>query len=225
MSTLAGPTVNGRFTRPYYKPQTRQVLSPNDPIDVARLEEGSRMAKYALAIYTWKLYLYAKPLSGLTKLCCRSCNLCSFHQHSSRSVSGPSNGNRRRGSSREDVLLDIRSGDSMLRNHPAAMHDGADPRTYGDNICQWHKHAMMLVAGIPESDLVYAQFQNRFSMVPYCIMIDHQHSHVILSIRGSLSLEDVVTDTLVRPAPLDDIGEKYGFDAKDQYCHAGVRSC
>lgn len=100
-----------------------------------------------------------------------------------------------------------------------------DPRSTGDNLCEWHKRALLLVAGIPEADLVYAQFNNRLSSVPYCIMLDHDRSLVILSVRGSLSLEDVVTDTLVLPEPLDDLGDRYGFDGRGQYCHAGVLAC
>jgi len=95
----------------------------------------------------------------------------------------------------------------------------------GDNLCEWHKRALLLVAGIPEADLVYAQFNNRLSSVPYCILLDHERSLVVLSIRGSLSLEDVVTDTLVLPESLEELGELYGFDGRGQYCHAGVLAC
>ena len=71
--------------------------------------------------------------------------------------------------------------------------------TVGDNLCQWHKHSLLLVAELPESDLIYAQFHNRFSLVPYCIVLDHASQSVIISIRGSLSLEDLVTDVMIDP--------------------------
>eukprot|EP00536_Pseudo-nitzschia_multiseries_P012886 jgi/Psemu1/244944/estExt_Genewise1.C_5140003 len=100
-----------------------------------------------------------------------------------------------------------------------------DPRTVGDNLCEWHKRALLLVAGIPEANLVYAQFNNRLSSVPYCILLDHERSLVVLSIRGSLSLEDVVTDTLVLPESLEELGERYGFNGRGQYCHSGVLAC
>jgi sn1-specific diacylglycerol lipase len=103
--------------------------------------------------------------------------------------------------------------------------DDGNMHTGGDTLCEWHKHALLLVAGLSESDLVYAQFENRFSLVPYCILLDHDHTLVILSIRGSLSLEDCVTDTLVQPQPLDDVGVQFGFDAKGEFCHAGVLAC
>lgn len=107
----------------------------------------------------------------------------------------------------------------------AESQDCSDPRTSGDTICEWHKRALLLVAGIPEADLVYAQFNNRLSSVPYCILLDHERSLVVLSIRGSLSLEDVVTDTLVLPESLEELGDRHGFDGRGQYCHAGVLAC
>ena len=47
----------------------------------------------------------------------------------------------------------------------------------------------------------------------------------MLSIRGTLSLEDCVVDVLVEPESLDELGIQYGFDGSDQYCHSGVLAC
>jgi Lipase (class 3) len=235
----------------YYQATSRQVLNPHNPVDIERLEEGARMARYALAIYTWMLYVFVHPVTGIPRLCCRSCKVCCLHRRmfagrddnddqrspippfqagrSSRRRRQP----RQRNSSRDDELLGRDRDRSPISN--GSMNSNASSynnefeyeggTTVGDTLCQWHKHSLLVVAGLSESDLVYAQFQNRFSMVPYCILLDHERSHVILSIRGSLSLEDVVTDTLVKPEPLDSIGEQHGFDAEGQYCHAGVLAC
>ena len=48
---------------------------------------------------------------------------------------------------------------------------------------------------------------------------------VVLSIRGTLSLEDCVVDVLVEPEKLDELGEQYGFEGSGQYCHSGVLAC
>ncbi|KAL3921406.1 MAG: hypothetical protein SGARI_006690, partial [Bacillariaceae sp.] len=134
---------------------------------------------------------------------------------------------QRRRSSRDDDLLN----DNERAASPDSNGSGVssadnyyddDNVCTGDTLCEWHKHALLLVAGLSESDLVYAQFENRFSLVPYCILLDHDHSLVVLSIRGSLSLDDCVTDTLVQPQRLDEVGEQYGFDARGEFCHAGV---
>ncbi|KAG7374764.1 lipase class 3 [Nitzschia inconspicua] len=236
-------------THAFYQATSRQVLNPHNPIDIQRLEEGARMAKYALAIYTWMLFVFVHPVTGIPRLCCQSCKLCCLHRRivtaevdDEQRIPIPSfqsprrrRPRRRRSSSRDDDLLDTDEHDrnqssngSYHSSSASSYHDDDDAiggTTVGDTLCQWHKHSLLLVAGLSESDLVYAQFQNRFSMVPYCILLDHERSLVILSIRGSLSLEDVVTDTLVQPEPLDTIGEQYGFDAQGQFCHAGVLAC
>lgn len=116
------------------------------------------------------------------------------------------------------------SADNDVENHHRGVFNG-DCKTSGDNFCEWHKRALLLVAGIPEADLVYAEFNNKLSSVPYCILLDHERSLVVLSIRGSLSLEDIVTDTLVLPESLEEVGNKYAFDGRGQYCHAGVLAC
>ena len=185
-----------------YEARARQVLNPNNAEDCDILREGARMAKYALAIYTWMLYVFVHPITGLPKICCRSCRLCCRKERRQA---------RRQRQQQESSLL---------------IEEGGDfPITVGDNLCQWHKHALLLVAELEEADLVYAQFENRFSLMPYCIMLDHESRAVVVSIRGSLSLEDLVTDALVDPEPLQELGEEFGFDATNQYCHAGVLAC
>jgi sn1-specific diacylglycerol lipase len=97
----------------------------------------------------------------------------------------------------------------------------------GDTICEWHKHSLLLTAGLADhdNDLVYAQFTNSFSWVPYCILLDHATTSVVVSVRGTLSLEDLVTDVMMDPEPLEALGQEFGFDATNQYCHGGVVAC
>jgi hypothetical protein len=197
----------------YYQPEPRAVLNPHNPVDCLRLQEGAQMAKYALAIYTWMLYVFVHPVTGLPRLLCRSCRLCCHHQDRHRRRRPP-----RRNS--EDSLLQDTSSTSTTSTTTSTSNT-----TMGDNLCEWHKHSLLVVAGLPEADLVYAQFHNRLSLVPYCILLDHASQSVILSIRGSLSLEDLVTDVHIDPVSVDAVGQEFGFDADGQYCHAGVVAC
>lgn len=98
-------------------------------------------------------------------------------------------------------------------------------RIFGDNIFQTHKNAIVSTAGISEEDLVYVQLESSFAQNPYCIMLDHGWKTVVLSVRGTFSLEDCVTDTLISPVSLEELGRECGFDTSDQYCHSGVASC
>ena len=246
----------------FYHATSRQVLNPSDPVDAATLEEGARLCKYALSIYTWMLYVFVHPVTGFPRLMCQRrtssgccCKMCGVLN---RSESNDNITNSPRGASmplrRHEQSLDPPNGrydtnQERRENMGASWHSSAgsedfdqlemgaqdqnfhqerfdrDCKTSGDTLCEWHKRALLLVAGIPEADLVYAEFNNKLSSVPYCILLDHERSFVVLSIRGSLSLEDIVTDTLVLPESLEEVGKKYGFDWRGQYCHAGVLAC
>jgi sn1-specific diacylglycerol lipase len=184
-----------------YESRVRQVLDPHNPVDQENLQDGARMAKFALAIYTWMLYVFVHPITGMPRICCRSCQVCCRQGKTYQ---------RRRPQQESALLLD---------------NDEELDDTVGDNICQWHKHALLLVAELESSDLIYAQFENRFSLMPYCILLDHESQAVIISIRGSLSLEDMVTDAMIDPESCQELGEEFGFDATNQYCHAGVVAC
>ncbi len=61
--------------------------------------------------------------------------------------------------------------------------------------------------------------------MPYCIVVDHKWQSVVVSIRGTLSLEDCLVDVLVDPESLEDLGNQYGFNAEGEYCHSGVLAC
>ena len=171
----------------------RSVLLQSSTEDMMALGEGARYADYALAIYTWVLYLYVHPFSGVPRLasvagfaCCASTLKRLFHGNDFV----PENG-----------------------------------RIEGDNICQSHKAALLLTAGLENADLVYAQLRSGFSENPYCILLDHDWKSVVVSIRGTFSLEDCVTDVLIEPEPLDQLGEEFGFDGSGQFCHGGVLLC
>lgn len=182
----------------FYESTSRKVLNINKMLDRSILQEGARFSRYQLAIYTWVLYLYGNPITGLPKLLARSrCSCCGSL-----------------GSRNDDEERLMTSG--IISNV-----------VVGDNCCQTHRAAMMLEAGIDDSstELIYAQLQSSFSEIPYCIILDHAWMSVVVAIRGTFSLEDCVTDVLIEPASLEELGKEFGFDGSEQYCHGGVMTC
>ena len=103
--------------------------------------------------------------------------------------------------------------------------DYGQERIVGDNFLRIHEATMCAHAGLEKSDIAYASFEAGFYETPYCIIIDRTWKSVVLSIRGSLTLEDCVVDVLLDPSPLDSLGEQHGFDGNGQYCHGGVYEC
>jgi sn1-specific diacylglycerol lipase len=168
------------------------------------LEEGARYARYALSIYTWVLYLYERPCTGLPRLLCgkASCSCC-----------------RKSGSPLSSLSETSRLAPSPSVDPP---HHVPGERLSGDNLWQTHKTALLLTAGLNEEDVVYVQLNSGFHQNPYCIVLDHEWQSVVVSIRGTFSLEDCVTDVLIDPEPLEALGVEFGFNAANQYCHGGV---
>jgi sn1-specific diacylglycerol lipase len=188
----------------FYESTSRKVLNLNKAMDRATLQEGARFARYQLAIYTWLMYVYMNPVSGLPRLLRKK-----YQQHGcSCCCSSPP----REGEDDAELLMgnDVPSGVVI-----------------GDNSCKVHRTALLLQAGIDDEsvELIYAQLNSSFSEIPYCIIVDHAWKSVVLAIRGTFSLEDCVKDVLIHPESLEEVGDEFGFDGRDQYCHGGVLSC
>jgi len=169
-----------------------QLLRRHDPNDMALLEEGARYAKYALAIYTWVLYLYVHPVTGVPRLL--------LNRGAEMVCSGSSTG----GGSGGYTTLSSEAGDQSGTNGSAnsrtasaaqspSMHSRQGGGDVGGLSWQIHKSALLLTTGLSESDLLYVQLQSSFTQNPYCILLDHAWKSVVVSIRGSFSLEDCVT--------------------------------
>lgn len=73
----------------------------------------------------------------------------------------------------------------------------------------------------------------RVGRTPWFIAYDATYNAVVISIRGTWSLTDVVTDILAGPRgfllsfadvqPLDEAGKEYGFDGTGEYTHRVLR--
>jgi len=172
--------------------------------------EGARFARHALAIYTWMLYVYMKPIRGFFDLVCtdlfnrKSKHPLNCHQYSCDDLYGSTND-----------CMQAPSPELMDRNLVAI-------KIKGDMFGKFHKKALLKQAGLRDSDIVYAQFENGLEKTPYCIILDHKWKSIVLAIRGTLSLEDCVMDVLVGAQPLDDLGNSYGFDGDGEYIHSGI---
>jgi hypothetical protein len=56
---------------------------------------------------------------------------------------------------------------------------------------------------------------------PFAVVLDHAWKSVVVTIRGSQSIDDWISDTAMVPIELAKAGEKYGFDGVDKYAHKG----
>jgi len=72
----------------------------------------------------------------------------------------------------------------------------------GDNCCRSNYVALRQLAAMDELDVVYVTYQTDISQPSFFIAVDYRHKSVVISIRGTLSLQDVLTDLM---ADADDI--------------------
>eukprot|EP00579_Thalassiosira_antarctica_P010681 CAMPEP_0201912116 /NCGR_PEP_ID=MMETSP0903-20130614/2870_1 /ASSEMBLY_ACC=CAM_ASM_000552 /TAXON_ID=420261 /ORGANISM="Thalassiosira antarctica, Strain CCMP982" /LENGTH=1009 /DNA_ID=CAMNT_0048447001 /DNA_START=24 /DNA_END=3053 /DNA_ORIENTATION=- len=75
--------------------------------------------------------------------------------------------------------------------------------------------------GLEHAILCYANFVNGIVSTPYAIMIDEEMKCVVIAVRGTRSLEDLVVDVQFVPESLEKIGRVCGFRGEDRYCHKG----
>lgn len=90
----------------------------------------------------------------------------------------------------------------------------------GDNWLGTHEAGLLRVAGLHSGcEVVDAQFANGIKVTPYCVLVDHDWRCVVVSIRGTMSLDDCVCDLEAVPASMAEAGRKWGFDGSDMVAH------
>lgn len=68
------------------------------------------------------------------------------------------------------------------------------PHVEEDHCCHCGLAAVTAMSGISSVDIVYASFENDLYKTPFMICIDHKTRSVVIAIRGTLSLHDIITD-------------------------------
>lgn len=63
-----------------------------------------------------------------------------------------------------------------------------------DNCCECNKGALLKLSGLKNLELVYVTYHVDIGETPFFVAIDHEMRTVVISIRGTLSLQDVLTD-------------------------------
>ena len=77
------------------------------------------------------------------------------------------------------------------------------PHIIEDNACFCYTAGLRHLTGLNEMDLIYASFSNTIYQVPFFVCLDHDYKSVVISIRGTLSLHDIVTDLTASTNPIE----------------------
>ncbi|XP_045197127.2 diacylglycerol lipase-alpha-like isoform X2 [Mercenaria mercenaria] len=80
-----------------------------------------------------------------------------------------------------------------------------------DNCCQCNVVALKKISGLPDMDLVYVTYHVDIGETPFYVALDNKHRKIVICVRGTLSLQDVLTDLKAdaEPLPLDPTKEEW----------------
>lgn len=171
----------------------RRTLENRSKDDRDLMESISWCSVYALAVYSYLMVIYMKPCSGFCSLChSRLCKIgCSKSFFKTKKTNGK-------------VKSDDKHGDIS-----------------GDNCCSTSHAGIASIIKKNNAEIVYAAFENDSTAKPYAIFLDHDKESIVIAIRGTLSLEDCITDVLADPIELVEAGERWGFDGRNRWTHMG----
>lgn len=102
----------------------------------------------------------------------------------------------------------------------AGNDDKAQVSIRSDNWLGTHEAGLLRVAGLHAGcEVVDAQFASGVAATPYCVLVDHDWRCVVVSIRGTMSLEDCLVDLQADPVCMDESGRRWGFDGSGMFAH------
>ncbi|CAI5723411.1 unnamed protein product [Peronospora effusa] len=96
---------------------------------------------------------------------------------------------------------------------------------HGDNWFRLGQTALQLETKLHSDDIVYASFRNSVYRPAFAVMLDHGRKEVVIAIRGTLSLEDCLTDAIAYGMSMNDVVDRWGCDGTDEYAHQGFLTC
>jgi len=180
-------------------------LVPGNAEDRAVVDDLAHYSPYAIAVYSVIMYLFVYPLTGVCRLTSFACVRC-FSWCCSRSGA-------REMSSSSDLSEDV------VTNFDSPVNE--DSVVVGDCL-SCHKNALQKMLESRRAELKFASFLNDTVAKPYSIMFDHSRNAVVISIRGTLSLDDCVADVVAHSVELAGHGQRWGFDGEGRYAHGGM---
>ncbi|CAG9855011.1 unnamed protein product [Phyllotreta striolata] len=98
---------------------------------------------------------------------------------------------------------------------PCRKNSDAIPKIVDDNCCQCNYAALEKLTDYGDIEIIYATYHVDIGQTPFFVAIDYDRKNVVISIRGTLSMKDILTDlnaeaeTLPLDPPKDDwLGHK-----------------
>lgn len=88
--------------------------------------------------------------------------------------------------------------------YDSVIHPSCDePREIvikGDNFCGLHRTGLSIITEhLSNTEVVFGSFVNDTYHKVYAVLLDHDKEQVVVVVRGTLSIEDCITDVICEP--------------------------
>lgn len=80
---------------------------------------------------------------------------------------------------------------------------GGLANVHGDKCCHCNTNAILQQTGIDRKDILYATFENKLFEIPFYVAFDHNYKSIVVSVRGTLSFYDAITDLRIESQNMD----------------------
>ena len=77
------------------------------------------------------------------------------------------------------------------------------PNIISDNSCFCYLAGARQLSELNEIDVMFASFENDLYKAPFIVSLDHEMRAVVVSIRGTLSMHDIITDLIASTEPIE----------------------
>ena len=181
----------------------------NDPLEVDQIQELIHFMQYCLASYGWPLAAMALsssthassestfgfgcclcPLFSCSKCKCQTAKCCPSSSTLPPTLSREqqSNNNYRRGDER------LPNTSQQNQSNLKQSNRTSTPTTTGDNLCHCNQRAFEKLSTSIDCELIYAKYSARVGEPSFSVIVDHDRRCVVVCVRGTFSLEDLITD-------------------------------
>lgn len=181
-------------------------------LDSEQLEVIARCVTFSLAMYTHLIYMFMKPITGPCTLCCGT--FCSSEVENGQSCPHCAEYGCGRccGCLRKSwrVCCCTRLcglGKRMpldYKREEIVNEIGRRIKKEGDNDCGLHQAGLQaMTKQLRESEMEYLSFKNDTNNKVFGVFLDHKLQQVVIAIRGTLSMEDCITDVICEPTEVN----------------------
>ncbi|XP_006044397.4 diacylglycerol lipase-beta isoform X1 [Bubalus bubalis] len=93
----------------------------------------------------------------------------------------------------------------------------ADYDLVGGDQLNCHFGSILQTTGLQHRDFIHISFHDKVYELPFLVALDHRKESVVVAIRGTMSLQDILTDLSAESEPLD-----IECEAQDCWAHKGI---